>query len=80
MLLHTDVDGTDYHYTGLDQTLPLASAWRKFSLVFAANDTQGSKGRLIFTLGKQAGGWTSPTSPFSRARSLPRSCRAYPNP
>jgi hypothetical protein len=49
------MDGPDYHYTGLDQTLPLTPAWRKFTLVFAPNDMQGSKGRLIFTLGGQTG-------------------------
>ena len=72
MLLHTDVDGADYHYTGLDQTLPHHDCWRKFSLVFAANDTQGSKGRLIFTLGKQAGSVDLADFTYSRAQFLPR--------
>ena len=53
--VRSDVDGADYHPSGLDQSLTLANLWRKYALVFTVNDTQGNKGRVMFLVGDQAG-------------------------
>ena len=55
IMIHSDVEGGDYHPTGLRQFIALTPNWNKFTFVFTPTNTGNSAGRIVFSVGDAIG-------------------------
>ncbi len=55
IIVHSDVEGGDYHQTGLRQVVAITPNWNKFTFIFTPTNTGHSAGRIVFSVGDAVG-------------------------